>query len=462
MRKSIIFISLLLLSHISTYAQLKLPSIYSDNMVLQQNSEVRIWGWANPSETFKLITSWNNNDTIIVKANNWSFWQTTVKTEIAGGPYSIELLGSRHLKLKNIMFGEVWICSGQSNMSYTANQGIVNKDEEIANANYPNIRILKIPRVAANSPQIDCNANWQECTPETMSSASIIGYTFAKQLHETLNVPIGIIVSAWGGTPAEVWVEETRINSNHEYDNYRYINYHTNWPSEPGAAYNAMIAPLTPYNIAGAIWYQGESNCKTYPVYASMMKTLIEGWRDDFKNDFPFYFVQIAPYNYGDEIHSERLREQQEITAKIVDKTGMVVITDLVDDINQIHPTNKVPVGERLAKFALTETYNKNVGAYKSPTYKEMKIKNSKINITFNDVISGLKCTNDSPITFLIAGEDKKFIKAKAKIKGKIIIVYSDEIKNPVAVRFCFDNITLPDVFTKEGLPLAPFRTDNW
>ncbi len=271
---------------ISSFSQIQLPSIFADNMVLQQNSEVAIWGWANPSETFRMITSWNNNDTILVKANNRSFWETTLQTKSAGGPYSIEIIGSRHIKLENVMFGEVWLCSGQSNMSYNSNQGVYGGSEEIANANYPDIRIMKIPRVGANYPQTNCGGEWQECTPETMRSTSIVSYIFAKELHKKLGIPVGIVVSSWGGTPAEVWIERERIVNNHEFDNYRYINYDTNWPSEPGATYNGMIAPLIPYGIAGAIWYQGESNCKTYPVYASMMKTLIENWRTNFKKIF--------------------------------------------------------------------------------------------------------------------------------------------------------------------------------
>ncbi len=457
------FISVLvsLFLSLDSFGQLNLPSIFTDNMVLQQNSEVAIWGWASPSETFRIIASWNN-DTITVKANNYSFWKTTIPTESAGGPHSIEFIGSRHILLKNIMFGEVWVCSGQSNMEYNANQGIDNGDEEIANANYPNIRIFNVPRVGANYPQQNCEGTWQECTPETMRNTSIVGYIFGKEIHKKLDVPVGLIVSAWGGTPAEVWIERQRVIDNHDFDNFRYINYHTNWPSEPGATYNGMIAPLLPYGIAGVIWYQGESNCKTYPAYALMMKTLVENWRDNFKKDFPFYFVQIAPYDYGNEIHSEFLREQQEITTKIVPKTGMVVITDLVDDIKQIHPTNKVPVGERLAKLALVETYEQNIVSYKSPTFKEVKIENGKIRLFFNDVTTGLKCTDKSPTRFLIAGNNKKFVPAKVKIDGKTIVVYSDEVKNPAAVRFCFDNITLPDVFTNEGLPVAPFRTDKW
>lgn len=460
--KHILIMSLLLFTlSVNTFGKIILPSIFANNMVLQQNSEVTIWGWSNPSETFRIVTSWNSTDTIIVKADNYSYWQTKIKTNSAGGPYSIEIIGSSHTTLNNVMFGEVWLCSGQSNMGYIANQGLKH-EEEIAKANYANIRIFNVQRIGAEYPQQNCVGNWTECTPETMRTTSAVGYFFARKLHKNLNVPIGIIVSAWGGTPAEVWVEKGRILDNHEYDNALYKNDDVNWPTEPGETYNSMINPLVPYGIAGAIWYQGESNCRTSQVYASMKKTLIENWRSDFENDFPFYFVQIAPYTYGDEINSAYLREQQEITTKIVPNTGMVVISDLVDDVKEIHPRNKTDVGIRLANYALAEAYKKDIGAYKSPMYKSIKIEKSRVRLSFNDVPTGLKCTKKSSTKFLIAGEDKLFVEAKAKIDGNTIIVYSKHVKNPVAVRFCFDNTSIPDVFSNEGLPMAPFRTDKW
>ncbi|MEN8155542.1 MAG: sialate O-acetylesterase, partial [Bacteroidota bacterium] len=269
-------------------------------------------------------------------------------------------------------------------------------------------------------------------------------------------------VSAWGGTPAEVWIKKSLVENNPELNNNRYEEIYDWWPSDPGVLYNGMIAPVTPYGIAGTIWYQGESNCKTYPVYASLKKTLIENWREDFRKDFPFYFVQIAPFNYRETIQSERLREQQEIVAKTVPNTGMVVVSDLVDNIKDIHPKNKLDVGKRLAMLALSETYKEDVGACKSPTFKSMEINKNQIILSFNDVLTGLKCTGKSPDKFLIAGEDQQFVTASAKIKGSNIVVFSKSVKNPVAVRYCFDNTSMPDVFTSEGLPLAPFRTDRW
>lgn len=445
-----------------SFGEITLPSAFGDNMVLQQNSEVAIWGWSEPGETLKLVTSWNIRDTISVKANNYAKWKTKIKTSSAGGPYTIQIFGSSNIQINNVMLGEVWLCSGQSNMEWSANFGIENKEEEITNANYPDIRILHVQRMGAETVQRDCYAKWEECTSESMRKTSAIAYYFARELNQKLDVPVGIIVSAWGGTPAEVWIKGELVENNSELNSALYSQTTEWWPIKPGATYNSMIAPLIPYGIAGALWYQGESNCPTYQVYSLMQKTLIENWRSDFEKEFPFYFVQIAPYEYGPTIHSAYLREQQELTTKIVPQAGMVVISDLIDDIKNIHPRNKLDVGNRLANYALTETYNKNVGAYKSPTYKSMQIEKNKIIITFNDVITGLNCTGKSSVNFMISGEDQKFVQARAKIDGKTIEVSSKKIKNPVAVRFCFDNTSIPDIFSSEGLPLAPFRSDKW
>ncbi|MBN2165988.1 MAG: hypothetical protein JW717_06910 [Marinilabiliaceae bacterium] len=445
----------------SVFATITLPAVFSDNMVLQQNADVAIWGWANAGETIKIVADWNSADTIKVKVDNMAKWSTTLKTIAAGGSYSIQLIGSSQVKLKNVMLGEVWICSGQSNMEWSVNRGITNGEEHAAQANHPNIRIFQIPKVGAIYPQQNCYAKWTTCTPETMRQTSAVGYFFAHELQQRLNVPVGIIVSAWGGTPAEVWIEKSRIENNHELNNAKYALNYDWWPGEPGVLYNSMIAPVVPFGIAGVIWYQGESNCSNHQVYGLLMKTLIENWRSIFKKDFPFYFVQIAPYNYGNDGTSEYVREQQAWVEMNVPKTGMTVISDLVDNINDIHPKNKLDVGIRLANFALAKTYNKNVGTFQSPQYQSMQIEKNKIRLKFNHVPTGLKTTGKTPVHFLVAGNDGNFVPAKAKIEGKTILVYAKQVKNPIAVRFCFDDASVPDVFSNERLPLAPFRTDN-
>lgn len=461
--KKILLTFLVLVAFATTnFAKIILPSVFADNMVLQQNSTVAIWGWSDPAETVKIVAGWNEKDTIKVKANNSSKWTTTIKTIGAGGPYSIRILGSSRVELKNVMLGEIWICSGQSNMEWSVNAKIINGEEEAAKANHPNIRIFHVQKIGAEYPQETCNATWTVCSPETMRSTSAVGYFFARELQQKLNVPVGIIVSAWGGTPAEVWIEKSRIESNPTLNAHKYNEKFDWWPGTPGTLYNSMIAPFGPYGIAGAIWYQGESNCGNYPIYSQLMKTLIESWRADFKKDFPFYLVQIAPYTYGDKGTSEYLREQQELITKTVPNTGMVVVSDLVDNVKDIHPRNKLDVGKRLANYALAETYKQNIGAYKSPAYQSMQVEKDKIRLTFSNVITGLKSTGKTPAQFQIAGDDQKFVPTTAKIEGSSIVLSSKLVKTPVAVRFCFDDTSMPDVFSNEGLPLAPFRTDKW
>lgn len=462
MKKILLTILVLIVFTGTMFAKIILPSVFADNMVLQQNSNVAIWGWSDPGETVKIVTGWNEKDTIKVKANNSSKWTTTIKTIGAGGPYSIRILGSSRVELKNVMLGEVWICSGQSNMEWSVNHKIQNGEEEAAKANHPNIRIFHVQKIGAEYPQENCNANWTVCSPETMRSTSAVGYFFARELQQKLNVPVGIIVSAWGGTPAEVWIEKSRIESNPALNAHKYSEKYEWWPGTPGTLYNSMIAPFVPYEIAGAIWYQGESNCGNYQIYSQLMKTLIENWRTDFRKDFPFYLVQIAPYTYGDKGTSEYLREQQELITKTVPNTGMVVVSDLVDNVKDIHPRNKVDVGKRLANYALAETYKQNVGAYKSPAYKSMQVEKDKVRLSFSNVITGLKSTGKTPTQFLIAGDNHKFVPATAIIEGSTIVLSSKLVKSPVAARFCFDDTSIPDVFSNEGLPLAPFRTDKW
>jgi len=461
--KKLFFILTILISISTTmYAKIILPSVFADNMVLQQKSTVAIWGWSDAGETVKIVASWNSKDTVKVKADNSSKWTTTIQTIGAGGPYSIQILGSSKLELKNVMLGEVWICSGQSNMEMSVNWKLINGEEEAAKANNPNIRIFHVQKIGAEHPQQTCNATWAVCTPETMRATSAVGYFFARELQQKLNVPVGIIVSAWGGTPAEVWIEKSRIESDPVLSKHKYSEHFEWWPGNPGTLYNSMIAPVVPYGIAGAIWYQGESNCGNYQIYSSLMKTLIENWRADFKKDFPFYLVQIAPYDYGDKGTSEYIREQEEIVSKTVPNTGMVVITDLVDNIKDIHPKNKLDVGKRLANYALAETYKQNIGAYKSPAFQSMQVEKDKVRLSFSNVVTGLKCTAKTPEKFLIAGDDQKFVPATAKMDGNTIVLSSKLVKTPVAVRFCFDDTSMPDVFSTEGLPLAPFRTDKW
>ncbi|MES2730709.1 MAG: sialate O-acetylesterase [Bacteroidota bacterium] len=451
----------LILTSFNLSAKIVLPAVFSDNMVLQQNSEVALWGWSNPSEKLKIVASWNPTDTLQVDATNGAFWSTKIKTSQAGGPYTLTFMGSSTVELKNVMLGEVWLCSGQSNMDWSSEAGVFDVEKEVAQANQPNIRMITLPHISAPYPQQFADATWTVSTPETMRRTSAIGYKFAKELQKNLHVPVGIIVSSWGGSPIESWLRKEQFEAADPAIHAAYKDNKEPWaPGTPASVYNGMIAPLVPFGIAGVIWYQGESNVSRPQSYALLMKTLVEGWRKDFGKDFAFYYVQIAPFTYGDP-KAYQLREQQ-TQALSIPKTGMVVISDLVDNVKDIHPRMKYPVGVRLANLALAETYGKSVGAYQSPLYQSMKVEKDKIRISFTYTEKGLKSTEKPIVHFQIAGEDHQFVEAMATISGNAVVVSSKAVKKPIAVRYCFENAFVPNLFSQEGLPVAPFRTDDW
>lgn len=444
-----------------SYGQIRLPAVFSDNMVLEQNSDAAIWGWGDPGSEVKITGSWNN-DTLKALVSNQAEWKVKLKTPGAGGPFTINIKGSDEVVIKNVMIGEVWICSGQSNMEWSADHKLNNSNEEVKNANYPNIRFFHVKKVGSETPQNNCFARWEECTPATMHSFSAIGYFFGRQLMQNLNVPIGLIEVAWGGTAAEVWVKADIIKTDSLMQACAAkLNTYEWWPSKPGVVYNAMIAPLVPLRIAGAIWYQGESNAENPESYRKLFRTLIENWRLDFGKDFPFYYVQIAPYTYGQNTRAALIREMQ-MQSMDIQKTGMVVVSDLVDDVKNIHPGNKQDVGKRLANWALSETYGVKGLIYKHPLYESMKLEKSKIRVEFANAGNGLVLKGDELMCFEIAGADQVFKPAKAKISGNTVLIWTKEIKTPVAVRYCWSNDAIGNLFSQEGLPVAPFRTDNW
>ena len=457
----IIILLILCILTLPSFSQIKLPAVIGDNMVLQQKSEVAIWGWGDPGSEIKVSGSWNK-DTVKAEITNQSEWKVKLKTPAAGGPFTISVKGREEIVLQNVMIGEVWICSGQSNMEWSADHNLLNAAEEVKNANYSEIRLFHVKKLGSATPQNNCFAKWEECSPATMHSFSSTGYFFGRNLHQNLKIPIGIIEVAWGGTPAEVWVRSDLIESDALLKTCSdKLNTYESWPSKPGVVYNGMISPLLPFRIAGAIWYQGESNAGSPESYRRLFKTLIESWRNDFENEFPFYYVQIAPFAYEEEIRAPLIREMQMQTLD-VPKTGMVVVSDLVDNVKDIHPRNKQDVGLRLANWALSETYNIKGLVYKHPLYQSMTPEKSKVRITFENVSNGLKTTGDEITCFEIAGEDKIFKPAKVKIDGNTVLVSSKEVKTPVAVRFSWSNDGIGNLFSQEGLPVAPFRTDDW
>lgn len=648
--------------------KIKLPAIISDNMVLQQKKLVPIWGEAQPGSTIKITSDWN--ESVSAMCSEKGEWKAEIKTPEAGGPYAIKISdGNSVIELKNILIGEVWLCSGQSNMEmplmgWPPNDLIMGSEEEIKNADYPQIRLFTVTRNAAIAPVKDCIGQWSECSPTTAASFSATAFFFGKKLYRELNIPIGLIHSSWGGTPAEAWTDREHIETMEEfvsiinamdesvpalaklnkwltdfpqlditeiksenpmanldfYDdeckkkdfndsewlnmklptlwemtevkefdgviwfrkkvelpeswtgkelqislgpiddfdrtyvngelvgsieidgNYQTIRVYEigksindskemmisvrvndtrggggiygspekmfltlketgekisiagEWkylpvaefrnnvyflfgakneiyrnrpivPVEigsntPTALYNGMIAPLLPYSINGAIWYQGESNAGKPEQYEILFPLMINNWREKWGNDFPFYFVQIAPYNYGPDTPSEFLRDSQRKSLQLKN-TGMAVTLDISKN-STIHPPDKKNVGERLALWALAKQFGKKI-VYSGPLFKSSEIADNKIVLSFDYVGSGLELkTNGDETEFLIAGEDKVFHKAEVKIDGEKIIVWSENVPNPAAVRYSWSNTSGATLFNKEGLPASSFRTDNW
>lgn len=449
-------------------AETKLPAIIGDNMVLQQGQPIPIWGWDNPGTAVKVRVG---DAEASATAGDDGRWQ--VKLPAMQGsmdPITVSVQGSSTVELKNVLVGEVWLCSGQSNMEWSVNQSD-NPDQEKAAANHPQIRHIKIAHTPTDSPQtVVPTDGWKVCTPETVGNFTGVGYFFGRHLQQELKVPVGLIGSNWGGTRIEPWTPPVgfqavpalqSISDNlakyPEKNNEGKINHQS-----PLALYNGMIAPLVPYGIRGAIWYQGESNNGEGMLYHEKMKALISGWRSLWDNpEMPFLFVQLAPFRYGGE--PTRLPEiwEAQTATLAVPHTGMAVTVD-ISNITDIHPRNKQDVGKRLALWALADTYGKSGIVYSGPLYKAMKVEGSKIRISFDHVGGGLVSRDGQPLSrFTIAGEDGQFVDAQAEIDGETVVVHADGVAAPKAVRFGWHQEAEPNLSNKEGLPASPFRTDK-
>lgn len=459
--KSLVTIVFLIHSYVIN-CQLRLPALMSSGMVLQQNDTVNLWGWANPSEWVYVKPSWSNQKDS-VKTDNGAKWQIKVKTPVAGGPYTIHIsTSSVNINLSDIMIGEVWLCSGQSNMEWSYQHGLQSVKEELPTCYNNRIRFFNVPKMTSDHMQDDIHGKWEVCDSNSIKWFSAVGYYFGKKLNQDLNVPIGLINASWGGTPAEPWVPATAIervpvllSASQKLSAFEW------WPHKPGKSFNAMIAPLTKHNIAGVIWYQGESNTKTYDTYQLLMTTLIDQWRSAWKNDIYFNVVQIAPFKYGNKNIGALLQESQ-LKLLTHPKTGVVVITDLVDNIRDIHPANKYDVGTRLAQWALSETYHRKGIAYRNPLFLSAKPIGTKMELTFEHCPDEFISKGEKIAGFYISGEQEHWHAAEAKITGNKIVVWSDRVFSPKHIRYGFGNTIIGNVFSIDGLPLAPFRTDRW
>jgi sialate O-acetylesterase len=638
----------------SAFPQVTLPAVIGSHMVLQQKSEVPLWGWASPDESVVIVTSWNSKRYQLYGGADGK-WSTKVMTPEAGGPFVIEIKGKNIILLEDILIGEVWLCSGQSNMEMPLKGWpewggpIDGSEAAIQEANNPNIRLFTVKKAYSFSPVDTCSGKWEACTPETAKDFSATGYFFGRTLSQKLNIPIGLIHTSWGGTAAEAWTSNEFVSKIPKFvnagakcdpelyyktaiDNYykeqekwvksigftvspegpewststsagtgwldarvpaewgatpvgaysgmveyrlafkvpksmvgkpvvielgpidemdvtwlngKLIGSHLNpgdwatprkyevpagilksgenilalkvanisgqggingkdadvkisianskgkfqslagtwqirkaesfgklppvpdcincnYPNTPTMLYNAMIKPLVPFGIKGAIWYQGESNRYDGLLYRQIFSGMIQNWRADWKQgDFPFYYVQIAPYTYQDSYSTGQLREAQEMAMKKLQNTGMVVTMD-IGDIKNIHPANKTDVGKRLAAWALAKDYGLTNTAHASPFFRAMQIEGNKMRIMFDNVSGGLTSFGNELVGFQIAGADRVFHPAKAVIGDKVVFVSSDAVPAPQAVRFGWNSTDVTNLYNILGLPAAPFRTDKW
>ncbi len=470
-------------------ADVKLPAIISDGMVLQQGMAVPLWGWADEGES---VTVEFQKQKVTATAKGGK-WLVRLKSLKAGGPFTLTVSGKNKIELKNVLVGEVWICGGQSNMQWRLNQ-TDNAEAEIAGAKYPMIRLFTAPRSEVDAPAADVKADWKECSPETVATFSAVGYYFGRDLHKARNVPIGLINNAVGGSPAESWTSAGVLNADAEYKQFaaeypkRMEKYEEamakhredaekakaeNKPAPrapgkpwmPSGLYNGMLSPLAPYAIKGVIWYQGESNATRAYQYRRLFPTMILDWRSLWaQGDFPFLFVQLAAFGPNSQKTGEsdwaELREAQLMTLSASPKTGMALAID-VGTYDDIHPRNKQPVGARLALTARAVAYGEKI-VHSGPVYQSMKAEGDKVVLSFKHTGGGLEARGGELKGFIIAGDDKVWREAKAEINGDRVIVSSPEVAKPAAVRYAWAKYPTCNLYNKEGLPATPFRTDDW
>ena len=469
MKSRIFIVSFILTFCFGLQAKIKVASLLTDNMVLQRNSEVKLWGKADPNQKLNIQVDWNN-DKITTVANEKGEWLVKVKTTEAGGPYSLSITsGKEKVLLQNILLGEVWLCSGQSNMEMPVagygDQPVNGSTDALLTAGNNNLRLYTVGKLSIATPQDTCKGSWSVATAESVSKFSAVGYFFARILQQSLNIPVGIITSNWGGSRIEAWMKNDVITG--FADAYKQTIQEKMQPNQRASKlYNGMIAPIVNYNIKGAIWYQGESNIINYQDYTALQEAMVKSWRTDFGvGDFPFYFVQIAPHIYGNSKanNSAFQREAQYNSIALIPNSGMVATVDIGEE-KSIHPAEKVTVSKRLALWALSETYNMKGLPYKSPAYKTMQVKDSVVVISFENATNGLTTFGKTVESFEVAGQDSIFYPAKLTINQKQARVYSPKVKVPVAVRYNFCNFSPTNgfLYNTAGLPVLPFRTDNW
>jgi sialate O-acetylesterase len=464
------FLSLLLVTFFafSARADIKLPAIFSNNMVLQQQSQVAVWGWAKANSNVTVNCSWNKKS-YSAKSDAKGYWKLKVQTpEASYTPYTLTVSDGKPVSVKNILIGEVWVCSGQSNMEMPMkgffNQPIEGGPEAIVHSTNQGIRCFTVNKVSKASVQDDCSGTWEIANPQTVPNFTATGYFFGKLLNQSLNIPVGLLHTSWGGSRIEAWMTPESLKDIPEKTipatdaDIKIQN------GSPTVLYNGMLNPVVGYGIRGAIWYQGESNRDEPELYVKMFDKMVRGWRDIWGvGEFPFYYCQIAPYNYGGGRNSGYIREAQS-KGMLTPNTGMAVLMD-AESPACIHPPKKKDAGERMALWALAKTYGMDKMHYRSPEVKSVDYEGRVAIITFDlfGSSTGLTSHGKELRKFVIAGSDKRFHEAKAVISGNKIFLFSPNISLPVAVRYCFDDTSATELFTVEGnLPVSSFRTDEW
>ena len=455
-------------------SQVKLSSLFTDNMVLQQHSEAAVWGWDNPGKPIYITSSWNKK-VYTARTDASGKWIIKVSTPDAGGPYEISINDGIPVTLSNVLIGEVWLCSGQSNMEMPMKgfkgTPVLNSNDMILRSTNKNIRLYIVPRGSSTEPQKNSKASqWKEANPESVGNFSAAGYYFGKLLNELLNVPIGLINDSYGGSSVEAWMDPSslspfpEINIPSLHDSMKFPN------RTPTTLFNAMLSPIIGYTIKGTIWYQGESNYDRPDQYESLFPAMVKRWRALWGiGDFPFYYAQIAPYNYGllpppantTKLNSAYIRDAQRKAIDRIPNSGMAVLLDAGEEEN-IHPANKKPAGERLALLALAKTYGVKGFGFESPSYDSIRVKDGVAEVKFKNAPNWLTSYGKTLNLFEIAGNDKIFYPAKATINRSSVMVSSPQVKAPVAVRYAFRDFVTGELFSTEGLPVSSFRTDNW
>lgn len=454
-----------------------LPNVFGNHMVLQKETTVPVWGWADPNEEitvelFEQVTEDATEDSASFKqvqelqtiADADGNWEVNLDPVLAGDKYMLSVTGKERVRFQDVRFGEVWLASGQSNMEWPVSQAR-DAQLEIAQAHYSDIRFFTAKHSTAGEAQKDVEGEWVVVSPESVGALSAVGYFFARYLHQEVDAPVGIIDASWGGTPVESWTSRTALEAADQTTGVlaREAQFAAEHPHRPAVLYNGMIAPIIPYAIKGAIWYQGESNAGRAYQYRELFPAMIGDWRTRWGQDFPFLFVQLANFQERLDKPAEsewaELREAQLMTMHNVPNTAMASAID-IGEAADIHPKNKQEVGRRLGLAALALAYARDI-TYSGPLYRDMAIENDKIRINFDHVGGGLQASG--PLNgFTIAGPDHVFVPAEARIEGESVVVSAPGIEHPVAVRYAWADNPETGLYNRAGLPASPFRTDDW